>query len=53
MEKNIENEMETKGIWGFQDFNSSYYIRETHLVTMYTNYGNLISVHGSPHTTHS
>ena len=30
MEKKMENEMETGGIWGFKELKLSYYIGETH-----------------------
>ena len=42
MEKNMEHEMETGGIWGSKEPNSSQYIEETLLLTTYTHYGNLI-----------
>ena len=42
MEKKMENEMETGGIWGFKGLNLSYYFRETLLFAIYTHYGNLI-----------
>ena len=42
MQKNMENEMETGGIWGFKELKLSYYIGETLLCTIYTHYGNLI-----------
>ena len=42
MEKKMEDEMETGGIWGFKELESSYYIWETLLFTIYTHYGNLI-----------
>ena len=42
MEKKMENEMETGGKKGVKELNSSYYIGETLLFTIYTHYGNLI-----------
>ena len=42
MEKNMENETETGGIYGFKELKSSYYIGETLLFTIYTYHGNLI-----------
>ena len=42
MEKKMENEMETGGIWGFKELKFSYYIGGTILFTIYTHYGNLI-----------
>ena len=42
MEKKMENEMETGGIWGFKEQKLSYYIGETLLFTIYTHYGKLI-----------
>ena len=42
MEKNMENEMDTGGIWGFRERKLSYYIGETLLFTIYTHYGNLV-----------
>ena len=36
------HEMETGEIWGFKELKLSYYIGETLLFTIYTNYGNLI-----------
>ena len=41
MEKNMENEMETRGIQGCKELKLSYYIGETLLFTIYTHYGNL------------
>ena len=38
MEKNMENEMETGGI--YKELELSYYIGETLLFTIYTHYGN-------------
>ena len=35
MEKKMENEMETGGIYGFKELNSSYYIGETILTNVY------------------
>ena len=45
-EHNMENEMETRGTWGFTELNLSYYIGESIFITMHThNYKSLIS-HG-------
>ena len=42
MEKKMENEMETGGVYGFKELRLSYSIGETQLFTIYTRYGNLI-----------
>ena len=42
MKKKMENEMKTRGMQGFKELSSSYYIGETILITVYTHYGNLI-----------
>ena len=35
LEKNVENEMETGGIWNFKELNLSYHIEETTLISIY------------------
>ena len=42
MEKNMEIEMESGGIYRFKELRLSYYIGETLLFTIYAHYGNLI-----------
>ena len=42
MEKTMEHVVETALIKGFKQFNSSCYIGETILVTIYTHYGGLV-----------
>ena len=41
MEKNMENKMETGGIWGLRGLHLSYYIGAALLLTIYTHHGNL------------
>ena len=44
MDQNMENDMETGGIKGVKELNSSYYIGEAVLSSKYTHDGNLNAV---------
>ena len=42
MEQNMENEIDTGVICGLKELSLRYYIGEAILITIYTQYGNLI-----------